>query len=60
MKVSPIDTNVIVRYLVEKPQAIPSKFKGVYSFFQAIENGDKKVHLTDVVLFQTYFVLTMA
>lgn len=54
----PVDTNVILRYLVEAPDKIPAKFKGVYSFFDKIETGRLAVRLPEVVLFQTYFVLT--
>jgi predicted nucleic-acid-binding protein len=53
-----IDTNVIVRYLVETPQTINHKFKGVYSFFVKLEEGAEKTFLADIVLFQAYFVLT--
>ena len=35
----PIDTNVIIRYLVEDPATIPPKFRGVYSFFEKVEIG---------------------
>lgn len=34
MKVNFIDTNVLIRYLVEEPGTIPIKFEGVFSFFQ--------------------------
>ena len=54
----PIDTNVILRYLVEDPESIDPKFSGVYSFFDKLETGRLTVHLPDLVLFQTYFVLT--
>jgi len=53
-----IDTNVIVRFLVETPESIPAPFKGVFPFFAKIEEGSKTVHLPEVVLFQAYFVLT--
>ncbi len=53
-----IDTNVIIRFLVEEPETIPKKFKGVFSFFQRIEIGEIKVELTDLVLFESFFVLT--
>ena len=53
-----VDTNVIVRYLVEDPGAIDPKFRGVYSFFSKLEKGEVKAHLPELVLFQAYFVLT--
>ncbi len=53
-----IDTNVIIRYLVESPDSIPDKFKGVFSFFPRLETGELKAKLPDLVLFQTLFVLT--
>ena len=53
-----IDTNVIVRYLVESPESIPERFAGVYAFFDKIERGETKAQLPALVLFQTYFVLT--
>ena len=58
MKASPIDTNVIVRYLVETPETLPPKFKGVFSFFVKLERGTVTVFLPDLVLFETFFVLT--
>jgi predicted nucleic-acid-binding protein len=53
-----IDTNVIVRFLVETPESIAPQFKGVFHFFQQIEEGAKTVHLPELVLFQVFFVLT--
>jgi len=53
-----IDTNVIVRYLVETPDTINSKFKNVFSFFEKLETGVKNAEIVDLVLFQTFFVLT--
>jgi predicted nucleic-acid-binding protein len=53
-----IDTNVIIRYLVENPEDIQEKFKGVFSFFQKVEIGDIKIELTELVLFESFFVLT--
>ena len=53
-----LDTNVIVRYLVESTESIPAHFKGVFSFFEKVERGDIQVHLPALVLFQTFFVLT--
>lgn len=54
----PLDTNVIVRYLVEDPEEIDPKFQGVYSFFGKVETGRLKVHVPELVIFQAYFVLT--
>ena len=54
----PIDTNVIVRYLVETPESIDPEFRGVYGFFEKVETGRLSVHLPELVLFQAYFVLT--
>jgi predicted nucleic acid-binding protein len=53
-----IDTNVIVRFLVETPESIAPQFKGVFRFFKRIEEGVKTVHLPEIVLFQAFFVLT--
>lgn len=53
-----IDTNVIVRYLVETPKTIEPQFKGVFGFFEKLESGERKAMIPDIVLFQTYFVLT--
>lgn len=58
MKHSLIDTNVIVRYLVEDPKTIRPKFKGVYPFFEKVERGEAKIQLPELVLFETFFVLT--
>jgi len=54
----PIDTNVIVRYLVGTPETLEKKFRGVFPFFAQVERGDLEVHLPEVVLFQVFFVLT--
>lgn len=53
-----IDTNVIVRYLVETPETIESQFKGVFGFFEKLELGRLQALLPEIVLFQTFFVLT--
>lgn len=53
-----IDTNVIIRYLIEEPNSIGKKFKGVFPFFTKLEIGEKKVFIPDIVVFQAYFVLT--
>jgi len=55
---SPLDTNVIVRFLVERPETIDTHFKGVFRFFERIEAGSLVVYLPDLVLFQSFFVLT--
>ena len=49
-----LDTNVIVRFLTGNND---EKFKGVYVFFQDIEQGKIKIELKLIVLFQTIFVL---
>lgn len=54
----PIDTNVIVRYLVESPDTAPEEFRGVFSFFEKLEHGERTALLTPLVVFQCYFVLT--
>lgn len=58
MVASFIDTNVIIRYLVENPGSIQKKFKGVFPFFKRVETGEVKVELTELVLFESFFVLT--
>ena len=49
-----LDTNVIVRFLTGNTD---DKFKGIYDFFQDIEQGKISVELKLIVLFQTIFVL---
>ena len=49
-----LDTNVIVRFLTGNTD---EKFRGVYDFFQDIEQGKISVELKLIVLFQTIFVL---
>jgi predicted nucleic acid-binding protein len=58
MKSNFIDTNVIVRYLVENPKTIQAKFKGVFTFFPKVEKGEIRIELTELVVFEAYFVLT--
>jgi predicted nucleic-acid-binding protein len=53
-----IDTNVILRFFVETPQTIPERFKGVFTFFPKVEKGEIKTFLSDLVLFECFFVLT--
>ena len=54
----PIDTNVVIRYLVEDPQSIGRPFRGVFPFFEKLERGERTALLTPLVVFQSYFVLT--
>ncbi len=58
MKTNLVDTNVIIRYLVENPDKIQSKFKGVFTFFPKVERGETKIELCELVLFEAFFVLT--
>jgi predicted nucleic acid-binding protein len=58
MKSNFIDTNVIVRYLVENPKTIQAKFQGVFTFFPKVEKGEIRIELTELVVFEAYFVLT--
>ena len=53
-----IDTNVIVRFLVENPSRVQPKFKGVFTFFQKIERGEINVILPELVVFEAFYVLT--
>lgn len=54
----PIDTNVVVRYLVGDPTRTAREFRGVFPFFEKIERGERTALLTPLVMFQAYFVLT--
>ncbi len=58
MKTNLLDTNVIIRYLVEDPDKIQKKFKGVFTFFPKVERGEIKIELCELVLFEAFFVLT--
>ena len=58
MKANLVDTNVIIRYLVEIPDKIQSKFKGVFAFFPKVERGEIKIELCELVLFESFLVLT--
>lgn len=58
MKHSLIDTNVIIRFLVETPETVPAKFKGVFPFFEKVGKADLCVQLPELVLFEAFFVLT--
>jgi predicted nucleic acid-binding protein len=57
-KPSLIDTNVIVRFLVEDPRQVQEKFRGVFTFFPRVEMGEIVVELPELVLFEVFFVLT--
>ena len=49
-----LDTNVLIRFLTyDKTQ----KFRGVYTLFESLEQGDLLVELKLIVLFQVVFVL---
>ena len=54
----PVDTNVVVRFLVEDPERTAREFRGVFPFFDKLERGERTALLTPLVLFQSYFVLT--
>lgn len=54
----PVDTNVVVRYLVGDPARIAREFRGVFPFFEKLERGERTALLTPLVVFQVYFVLT--
>ena len=57
MKTNLVDTNVILRYLVENPDSVQRKFKGVFTFFPRVERGEIKIELCELVLFEAFFVL---
>lgn len=49
-----LDTNVLIRFLTsDKTQ----KLRGVYTLFKSLEQGDLRVELKLIVLFQVIFVL---
>jgi predicted nucleic-acid-binding protein len=52
--ISLIDTNVIIRFLTADEN---STNKNLHSFFNSIENGEMRVELKLIVLFQVVFVL---
>jgi predicted nucleic acid-binding protein len=54
----PVDTNVLLRFLIESPERVAPAFRGVFPFFEKLERGDRRALLPPLVLFQTYFVLT--
>lgn len=49
-----LDTNVIIRFLVSDKSP---KYRNLYSFFKALEQGEIKIELKIIVLFQVIFVL---
>ena len=53
-----VDTNVLIRFLIESPATVDDKFKGVFTFFERLESGEISITLPGLVLFETYFVLT--
>ena len=49
-----LDTNILIRFLTsDKTQ----KFRGVYTLFESLEQGNLRVELKLIVLFQVVFVL---
>ena len=58
MQSSLLDTNVIVRFFVEDPQKTSSKYRGVFTFFARLETGEIAVELPELIVFETFFVLT--
>lgn len=54
----PLDTNVVLRYLVDDPEAARGPFRRVVPFFQELERGERGALLTPLVIFQCWFVLT--
>ena len=52
--ISLLDTNVIIRFLTADDNI---KYQNLHSFFTAIENGEMRVELKLIVLFQVVFVL---
>lgn len=49
-----LDTNVLVRFLTADPE---TKYMNLLYFFKEMENGEIRVELKLIVLFQTLFVL---
>lgn len=49
-----LDTNVLIRFLVADKSP---KYKNLYPFFKALEQGGKRVELKLIILFQSVFVL---
>ncbi len=52
--ISLLDTNVLIRFLTADES---SKYKTLYAFFQSLEQGQMRVELKLIVLFQVIFVL---
>jgi len=52
--ISLIDTNVILRFLTSDDHP---KYENLYSFFKTLENGEMRVEMKLIVLFQVLFVL---
>ena len=49
-----LDTDVLIRFLTSDET---QKFRGVYTLFESLEQGDLRVELKLIVLFQVVFVL---
>jgi len=49
-----LDTNVLIRFLTSDKT---EKFRGVYALFESLEQGNLRVELKLIVLFQVVFVL---
>ena len=49
-----LDTNVIIRFLTADKR---TKYKNLYNFFKSLEQGEMRVELKLIVLFQVIFVL---
>ncbi len=52
-----IDTNIIIRYFTESPQTTKT-YQGVFPFFSRLETGELVAELTELVVFEAYYVLT--
>ena len=53
----PIDTSVVIRFLVEDAHTVAPQFRGVFPFFEKLERGEQTAKLPPLVLFQSFFVL---
>jgi predicted nucleic-acid-binding protein len=49
-----LDTNILISFLTSDET---QKFRGVYTLFESLEQGDLRVELKLIVLFQVIFVL---